>query len=75
VAIFGQEVQVTTEVTASFPNELMAEVDRIACQERRSRSELLCEAVRLYIEMCQSRRRPGDDPRVQQAVASQDTLA
>jgi hypothetical protein len=36
---------------------------------------LLREAMRLYIEMRWGHRRPGDDRRVQSAVAAQDTLA
>jgi CopG family transcriptional regulator/antitoxin EndoAI len=63
------------KVMVSFPSEFLAEVDRIAREEHRSRSELLREAMRLYIEMRQGTRRPGDDPRVQSAVAAQDALA
>jgi metal-responsive CopG/Arc/MetJ family transcriptional regulator len=63
------------KVMVSFPEEFLAEVDRIADEEHRSRSELLREAMRLYIEMRRGRRRPGDDPRVQSAVAAQDNLA
>lgn len=37
-------------VSISFPEHLVAEVDRLAKKERRSRSELIREAVRLYIE-------------------------
>jgi metal-responsive CopG/Arc/MetJ family transcriptional regulator len=65
---------VTVKVMVSFPDEFLAEVDRVAREEHRSRSELLREAMRLYIEM-RRRVRPGDDPRVQAAVAVQDELA
>jgi hypothetical protein len=58
-----------------FPEEFLAEVDRIARREHCSRSELLREAMRLYIAMLRGQRRPGDDPRVQSAVAAQDALA
>jgi hypothetical protein len=44
-------------------------------EEHRSRNELLCEAMRLYIEMRRGERRPSDDPRVRAAVATQDALA
>ena len=64
-----------TKVMVSFPSEFLAEVDRIAREEHRSRSELLREAMRLYIEMRRSKRRPGNDPRVRSAVAAQDALA
>jgi metal-responsive CopG/Arc/MetJ family transcriptional regulator len=65
----------TAKVMVSFPEEFLAEVDRIAKEEHRSRSELLREAMRFYIELRRGRRRPGDDPRVQAAVATQNTLA
>ena len=64
-----------TKVMVSFTSEFLAEVDRIAREEHRSRSELLREAMRLYIEMRRGERRPGDDPRVRSAVAVQDALA
>lgn len=64
-----------TRVMVSFPDEFLAEVDRIARDEHRSRSELLREAVRLYIEVRRGQRRPADIPRVQSAIAVQDTLA
>jgi predicted nucleotidyltransferase len=48
------------KVLVSFPDEFLAEVDRIAGEEQRSRSELLREAVRLYMERRSSRvRRRG----------------
>jgi len=63
------------KVMVSFPNEFLAEVDRIAREEHRSRSELLREAMRLYIELRSGSRKPSDDPRVRAAVAAQDALA
>ena len=65
----------TTKVMASFPDEFLAEVDRVAKEEHRSRSELLREAMRLYIQVRRGGGRPGDDPRVQAAVALQNELA
>ncbi len=64
-----------TKVMVSFPSEFLAEVDRIASEEHRSRSELLREAMRLYIKLRRGGRKPGDDPRVRSAVATQDILA
>lgn len=64
-----------TKVMVSFPSEFLAEVDRIAREEHRSRSELLREAMRLYMEMRRGERRPGDAPRVQSAVMAQDALS
>ena len=63
------------KVMVSFPQEFLEQVDRIAREEHRSRSELLREAMRLYIKMRRGERRPGGDPRVQAAVATQDALA
>lgn len=63
------------KVMVSFPSEFLAEVDRIAREEHRSRSELLREAMRLYVRERQTRSRPGVDPRVRSAVAIQDALA
>jgi len=65
----------SAKVMVSFPEEFLEQVDRIAREEHRSRSELLREAMRLYIEMRRGERRPGDDPRVRAAVATQDALA
>jgi predicted nucleotidyltransferase len=48
------------KVLVSFPDAFLAEVDRIAGEEQRSRSELLREAARLYMERRSSRvRRRG----------------
>jgi metal-responsive CopG/Arc/MetJ family transcriptional regulator len=37
-------------VNISFQEKLLADIDKLAKKERRSRSELLREAARLYIE-------------------------
>jgi metal-responsive CopG/Arc/MetJ family transcriptional regulator len=65
----------TVKVMVSFPNEFLAEVDRIAREEQRSRSELLREAMRLYMDMRQHKSRPGNLPGVQRAVATQNNLS
>ena len=64
-----------TKVMLSFPDDFLEEVDRVAQEERRSRSELVREALRLYLEVRRREGRPGDHPRVRRAVATQDTLA
>ena len=64
-----------TKVMVSFPEEFLSQVDRIAQEEHRTRSELLREAVRLYIQLRRGERRPAADPRVRSAVAAQDDLA
>ncbi len=40
----------TVTVNISFQDRLLADIDRIARQESRSRSELLREAARMYID-------------------------
>lgn len=40
----------TKTVNISFQDELLRDIDRVARQESRSRSELLREASRMYIE-------------------------
>jgi CopG family transcriptional regulator / antitoxin EndoAI len=40
----------TKTINISFPDEFLAEIDRVAKKESRSRSELLREAIRIYIE-------------------------
>lgn len=40
----------TSTVNISFREELLSEIDEVARSESRSRSELLREAARLYIE-------------------------
>lgn len=40
----------TTTVNISFKDSLLADIDKVAKLESRSRSELLREAVRMYID-------------------------
>jgi Arc/MetJ-type ribon-helix-helix transcriptional regulator len=65
----------TTKVMVSFPDEFLAEIDQVAQEEQRSRSELLREAVRLYLQQRHRRVRPGDIPKVRRAIEFQDALA
>ena len=65
----------TTKVMVSFPEDFLSEVDRIASEEQRSRSELLREAMRLYIQVRSQRNAPGENPQVQKAVTAMDELA
>ncbi len=41
---------VATTVNISFQSRLLADIDKLAKKERRSRSELLREAARMYIK-------------------------
>jgi metal-responsive CopG/Arc/MetJ family transcriptional regulator len=63
---------VATTVNISFQNDLLADIDRLAKKERRSRSELLREAARLYIER---RTRWDKIFTLGQAVATQQELS
>ena len=65
----------TTKVMVSFPDEFLAQVDRIAQEEHRSRSELVREALRLYIGLRAEQRPSGAHPTVRQAVMVQDQLS
>jgi len=47
----------TAVVTVSLPAELASRADEVAKQESRTRSELLREALRLYIDTREVRRR------------------
>ncbi len=40
----------TNTVNISFEKNLLSEIDLIAKKESRTRSELICEAARMYIE-------------------------
>lgn len=65
----------TKKVMVSFPDEFLEEVDRIADEELRSRSELIREALRYYMGARQAAPRPGERPLVRAAVASMHALA
>lgn len=65
----------TSKVMVSFPDDFLAEVDCLAQEEHRSRSELVREAIRHYIEMRRRQRPPGQISQVQQAVTIQNNLA
>ena len=63
------------KVMISIQEELLAEIDKAAAKENRSRSEFLREAARLYLEVRKAKITPGQDPQVQKAVTIQDALA
>jgi len=65
----------TTKVMVSFPDEFLEEVDHVADEEHRSRSELVREALRRYIEARRRSARPGDLPGVRAAMESIGALA
>jgi predicted nucleotidyltransferase len=61
-----------TKVMVSFPEEFLVEVDRVAQEEHRSRSELVREALRLYIRLRRGQSQPGATPPVPTAVSTHD---
>lgn len=63
------------KVMISIPEEFLNEIDKVAKEENRSRSELLREAAKLYFKVRETSQTPGQDARVQKAVAIQDALA
>ncbi|HKL22592.1 MAG TPA: ribbon-helix-helix protein, CopG family [Tichowtungia sp.] len=46
----GINLMSATTVNISFQKELLADIDRVAKKEARSRSELLREATRMYLD-------------------------
>jgi len=64
------------KVMISLPDELLAQIDSVAGEEHRSRSELIREAARLYIAGRQpGGKRPIDNPRVREALETMDRIA
>lgn len=63
------------KVMVSFPEEFLEEIDRIAGEEHRSRSELIREALRYYVSARRGSLRPADDPRIRKAARIQDKLS
>lgn len=56
------------KVMVSMPEELLAEIDRVAKETGRTRSGLLQHIWRLYMLDRLSRTRPGDRPGVREAI-------
>ena len=63
-----------TKVMISMPEDFLAKIDEAAKEDSRSRSEFLREAARLYLEV-RKIQTPGQDPRIQKAIAVQDAIA
>jgi len=64
-----------TKVMVSISDDFLNEIDEVAKEENRSRSELLREAVRLYLKVKKSHTTRGQNPVVQKAIAIQDMIA
>jgi len=63
------------KILITIPQGLLAELNQVVQENKRSRSDLVREAIRLYLQMYRAQRRPGESPQVQRAVAVQDLLA
>jgi len=63
------------KVMVSIPEEMVADLDQVAKQEHRSRSEFVREALRLYIQVKKAPSIPGQVPGVRKAIAVQDAIA
>jgi uncharacterized protein len=62
------------KVMISIPDEFLAEVDRVAREEHRGRSELVREALRLYISQRHKSVHSGTAPGVREAQAAYGTM-
>lgn len=63
------------KVMVSFPEEFLGQVDALAQAEHRSRSGLIREALRQYMQARAGQIRPGDSPQIRAAVASINVLS
>lgn len=59
----------TNKILVSLPKEFLEDVDRVAEEERRSRSELIREALRVYLETRQGKK-VGEQAARYKALAS-----
>lgn len=65
----------SSKIMISVPEEMLAEMDREARDDHRSRSEFIREAVRYFLEFRKSGKIPGKISPIQAAAAVQDALA
>ena len=63
------ELNVLAESGAAIPDAFLEEVDRVARDSHRSRSELVREALHRYLAEWTAYPTPRDDPQVREAVA------
>jgi len=63
------------KVMISMSEEFLEEIDKVAKEENCSRSKLLREAMRLYLNEKKTYAKRGQNPIAQKAVAIQDMLA
>jgi metal-responsive CopG/Arc/MetJ family transcriptional regulator len=63
------------KVMISMSEDFLSEIDKIAKEEKRSRSDLLREAINLYLKGRKEQKIPIRNPRVKNAIIIQDNLA
>ena len=61
------------KVLVSLPEKFLEDVDRVAAEEHRSRSELIREALRAYLEMRESKKRKVGEQSVSYATKKTKT--
>ena len=62
------------KVMISVSKDFLSEIDKIAKEEKRSRSDLLREAINLYLKSRKEQAIPIRNSRIRSAVAIQDDL-
>ena len=63
------------KVMISISEDFLSEIDQIAKEENRSRSDLLREAISLYLKDRKGDVIPGQNTRIQNAITIQDAIA
>jgi metal-responsive CopG/Arc/MetJ family transcriptional regulator len=63
------------KVMLSMSEEFLTEIDNVAEEEKRSRSELIREAVRFYLRIRKAKMTPEQDTLIREAIAIQDMLS
>lgn len=56
-----------SKIMISFPDQFLCEIDELAKSEHRTRSELIREALRQYLNQTKENKRPIDMPGVKEA--------
>jgi len=66
---------IETKVMLSISKDSLNEIDKIAKEENRSRSDLLREAISIYLKDRKGEAIPEQNARVQNAIIIQDAIA
>lgn len=73
ITIYHKAGRSVKRIIISLPEDFLEEIDDIATQEHRSRSELIREATRRYLAEVR-KERPIDNPKIRKAFKSLDEL-